>query len=98
MTKTLAHGTHMVVLSESFLMSTNMTGFRWFSKIFAILCLASALEGLNCVIIKPTAHGSFNSIHVLSLKRENTVGSPVEWQIHAKHPSTATKAADAITL
>ena len=29
-------------------MSTNMTGFRWFSKIFALLCfVASALEGLK---------------------------------------------------
>ena len=28
-------GTHLKVLSESYLMSTNMTGFRWFSKIFA---------------------------------------------------------------
>ena len=27
-------GTHRKVLSESFPMSTNMTGFRWFKKIF----------------------------------------------------------------
>ena len=26
------------VLSESFPMNTNMTGFRWFSKYFAFLC------------------------------------------------------------
>ena len=25
-------GTYLRVLSESFLMNTNMTGFRWFSK------------------------------------------------------------------
>ena len=30
-------GTHLRVLSESFQMNTNMTGFRWFSKIFAFL-------------------------------------------------------------
>ena len=30
-------GTHLKVLSESYLMNTNMTGFRWFSKIFAYL-------------------------------------------------------------
>ena len=27
-------GTHLRVLSESYPMNTNMTGFRWFSKIF----------------------------------------------------------------
>ena len=31
-------GTHLRVLSESYLMNTNMTVFRWFSKIFASLC------------------------------------------------------------
>ena len=41
-------GTHMKVLSESYQVNTNMTGFRWFSKIFFVLVLwtqvASALE------------------------------------------------------
>ena len=32
-------GTHLRVLSESYPMNTNMTGFRWFSKIFVSLCL-----------------------------------------------------------
>ena len=32
-------GTHLRVLSESFQMNTNMTGFRRFSKIFAFLCI-----------------------------------------------------------
>ena len=31
-------GTHLRVLSKSYLMNTNMTGFRCFSKIFAFLC------------------------------------------------------------
>ena len=31
-------GTHVRVLGESFPMNTNMTGFRWFSKIFASSC------------------------------------------------------------
>ena len=31
-------GTHLKVLSESFPMNTNVTGFRWFSKIFASFC------------------------------------------------------------
>ena len=32
-------GTHLKVLSETFPMNTNMTGFRWFSKLFASLCV-----------------------------------------------------------
>ena len=44
-------GTQLRVLSESFPMNTNMTGFRWFSKNLCILVLwakvASALEGLS---------------------------------------------------
>ena len=51
MTETLAHGTHLGVLSESNPMNTNMTEFGWFSESFASLCfwtkLASALEGLK---------------------------------------------------
>ena len=31
-------GTYLRVLRQSYLMNTNMTGFRWFSKIFASLC------------------------------------------------------------
>ena len=50
MTDTLACGYSMRVLSKSYLMNTNMTWFRCFSKIFYILVLctkvASALEGL----------------------------------------------------
>ena len=42
-------GTHPIVLSESYSMNTNMTGFGWFSKIFSIFLLwtkvASVLEG-----------------------------------------------------
>ena len=30
-------GTHLILLSESFQMNTNMIGFKWFSKIFAPL-------------------------------------------------------------
>ena len=44
-------GTHLRVLSESYLMNTNMAGFRWFSK-FCVLVLwakvALALEVLSC--------------------------------------------------
>ena len=43
-------GTYLRVLSESYPMNTNMTGCRWFSKIFALLLwmkVASALEGFN---------------------------------------------------
>ena len=43
-------GTLLRVLSESYQMNTNMTGFRCFSKIFVFVLwtnVASALEGLN---------------------------------------------------
>ena len=36
--------THLRVLSESFQMNTNMTGFRWFSKIFESLWMKLALS------------------------------------------------------
>ena len=45
-------GTHLRVLSESYPMNTNMTGFRWFSKSLHPCSLdevASALEGLRWV-------------------------------------------------
>ena len=42
-------GTYLRVLSESYSMNANMTGFRWFSKNLGILVLrmkvASVLEG-----------------------------------------------------
>ena len=42
--------THLRVLSKSYLMNTNMTGFRWFSKMFPSLCFGRkypvALGGL----------------------------------------------------
>ena len=44
-------GTHLRVLSESYLMNTNMTGFGWLSRYRCILVLwtkvARALEGLK---------------------------------------------------
>ena len=51
MTETLARGyssDSSIVLSESFPMSTNMTGFKWFSKIFVLWTkVALALWGLR---------------------------------------------------
>ena len=38
MTETLAHGTHLRVLNESYPMNTNMTGFIWFSYIYLRPC------------------------------------------------------------
>ena len=32
-------GTHLRVLKKSYPMNTNMAEFRWFSKIFALLCI-----------------------------------------------------------
>ena len=53
-------GTHLRVLSESFLMNTNMAGFRWFSKIVASLHLdessLTAVEGLNISLTKPSSN------------------------------------------
>ena len=44
-------GTHLRVLIESYLIITNMTRIRWFSKTIASLCfggkLVLALEGLG---------------------------------------------------
>ena len=44
-------GTQLRILSESFPMNSNMTGFRWFSIFFFVIVLwmkvASALEGLR---------------------------------------------------
>ena len=58
-------GTHSKVLSKSYLMNTNMTWFRWFSKIFAILVLwtnvATALEGFKwCSIRWYLGHHSYS--------------------------------------
>ena len=54
-------GTHLRVLSESFPMNTNMTGFRWFSKNLCTCVLwtkeASTWEGLMFIFI------SFISVH-----------------------------------
>ena len=39
-------GTHLRVLSESYLMNANMAGFRWFSKSFVlVLWTKVAMEG-----------------------------------------------------
>ena len=42
-------GTHLRELSESYLMNTNMTGFRWFSKILASLCLDESSLSIGIV-------------------------------------------------
>ena len=41
-------GTHLRVLMKSYPMNNNMTGFRWFPKIFVLwMKVASALDGLR---------------------------------------------------
>ena len=49
-------GTHLRVLSESYQMTTNMTGFRWFLKNLNTLVLwmkvASVLEGLGLLMLR----------------------------------------------
>ena len=44
MTKPWHLGTHLRVLSKSYTLSTDMTGFKWFSKIFASLCFGKMLS------------------------------------------------------
>ena len=47
-------GTHMRVLSKSFPMNTNMTGFRWFLNIFATLDESSLSIGrVNSIVTQP---------------------------------------------
>ena len=49
-------GTHFRVLSESFPMNTNMTGFRWFSKIFVSLCFGPKYSALALEELKLRRH------------------------------------------
>ena len=49
-------GTHLRVLSESYPMDTNMTGFRWFSKIFASLYIES-IEKVNVLLLMDGQRG-----------------------------------------
>ena len=65
MTETLAHGySSESIFIESYLMNTNMTGFRWFTKGLGTLVLwikvASALKGLKIHLI--TAFLIINSL------------------------------------
>ena len=61
-------GTHLTVLSKSYPMNTNMTGFRWFSKIFASLCFgskaASAFKGLTTENMNCTYSFHFHEVIV----------------------------------
>ena len=80
-------GTHLIVLSESYLMVTNMTGFRWFSKIFASLFFEESTISIGMVkTIAPcdmlTAHelstcvplpSSLHQPSAFSLNREITI-------------------------
>ena len=63
MTEALAHmDAHQTqrVLSESYPMNTNMTGFRWFFQNICVLVLwakvALALEGLNHSCLQGLSH------------------------------------------
>ena len=51
--------THLEVLSKSYLMNTNMTGFRWFSKILVSLCLdesSLSMGRVNKIQLSQTQH------------------------------------------
>ena len=51
-------GIHLKVLVESYPMNTNMTGFRWFSKLFTFFLqwtkVASAGKGLRASALECT--------------------------------------------
>ena len=53
-------GTHPRILSESFLMNTNMTGFRWFSKIFMFLEGLILLDASKVGAEQPSCRGKLN--------------------------------------
>ena len=53
--------THLRVLSESYPINTNMTGFRWFSKIVVFLCCEQIsglknIERVKLIIYMITRH------------------------------------------
>ena len=50
-------GAHLNVLREGFPMNTNITGFRWFSKPVAFLCLDK--NGLIIEMVKGIFEGEF---------------------------------------
>ena len=51
-------GTHLCILSESYLINTNMAGFRWFSKIiFAPLCFGE--NSRSIARVNPYAAGGY---------------------------------------
>ena len=72
-------GIHLRELSESFPMNTNMTGFRRFSKVFALLVIwtkvASALEGL---MYKTAAMMKNNGCHQYELITHYNQVCPVD--------------------
>ena len=54
-------GTYLRVLSESYPMNTNTTGFRWFSKIFAYCALD--VSSLSIGRVKGLGrHGKYHKI------------------------------------
>ena len=56
MTEPLAMGTHLIVLSESFPMNNNMTGFSWFSLHPCALDKSSLSFGRVKVIVNGLLH------------------------------------------
>ena len=64
MTETLALG--YSVLSEGYLVNTNMTGFKWFSKIFDSLCALNENSICNLDGLKTFGEG-FQLQHNLKL-------------------------------
>ena len=58
-------GTHLRVLGESFPMSTNVTGFRWFSKLKALPCFVCSL---SIGRVKPSMSKKYSLKYYLIIK------------------------------
>ena len=83
-------GTHLRVLSESYMMDTNMAGFRCFSKIFAIWTkVAFELEGILMVNVadvsdRPDSVDRLNGLHVYSTLASHSsryLHLAIEWKL-----------------
>ena len=73
-------GTHLRVLRESYPMSTNMTGFRWFFQNLCVLALwpkvALALEGLTINAIFKILSDPYGCFGPISVNAKQNISLP----------------------
>ena len=76
MAETLAHGTHLRVLSESYPMNTNMTGFRcFFKKTLCSCALDKSSLSIGRVKIYPDVPNHIYAPYVNVAKKTKNIGS-----------------------